>query len=188
MYKNSERKYGVIQILIHWITALLVFGLFGLGLWMMDLNYYSEWYRTAPDLHKSIGLTLLALTIFRVIWKLINPTPKPLSDNQIENKLAKLAHFALYALMFAIMVSGYLISTADGRGIEWFGLFEIPSIGEFIDQQEDVAGEIHEVLAFTLIGLAVFHALAAFKHHFIDKDKTLSRMVSFRDDKSSNDA
>ena len=177
MIKNSDTSFGIVNIAIHWITALLVFGLFGVGLWMVDLSYYSEWYRTAPDLHKSFGLTLLALTLFRIIWKLINPSPKPLSSNKLETIAGKLAHFAIYALLLTIMVSGYLISTADGRGIEWFWLFEVASLGEFVPNQEDIAGDIHEWAAYILIGLVVVHIIAALKHHFIDKDKTLVRMM-----------
>ena len=177
MIKNSDTSFGIVNIAIHWITALLVFGLFGVGLWMVDLSYYSEWYRTAPDLHKSFGLTLLALTLFRIIWKLINPSPKALSSNKLETIAGKFAHFAIYALLLTIMVSGYLISTADGRGIEWFGLFEVASLGEFVPNQEDIAGDIHEWAAYILIGLVVVHIIAALKHHFIDKDKTLVRMV-----------
>lgn len=177
MIKNSDTSFGIVNIAIHWITALLVFGLFGVGLWMVDLSYYSEWYRTAPDLHKSFGLTLLALTLFRIIWKLINPSPKALSSNKLETIAGKLAHFGIYALLLTIMVSGYLISTADGRGIEWFWLFEVASLGEFVPNQEDIAGDIHEWAAYILIGLVVVHIIAALKHHFIDKDKTLVRMV-----------
>lgn len=177
MLKNTRESFGLIHIFIHWVTALVVFGLFGLGLWMVDLNYYSEWYRTAPSLHKSIGLTLFALTVFRVVWKFTNPSPVALSSNKLEKRLGKLAHFAIYLLLFTIMISGFLISTADGRGIEWFGLFEIISLGEFVPNQEDIAGEVHEWAAFLLIGLVCFHFLAAIKHHFIDKDNTLKRIV-----------
>ena len=177
MIKNSSTSFGIVNIVIHWVTALFVFGLFGVGLWMVDLNYYSEWYRTAPDLHKSFGLTLLALTLFRIIWKLVNISPKPLSTNKLENILGNLAHLGIYALLLTIMISGYLISTADGRGIEWFGLFEVASLGEFVPNQEDIAGDIHEWAAYILIGLVVVHIIAALKHHFIDKDKTLVRMM-----------
>lgn len=175
--KNSDTSFGIVNIVIHWVTALLVFGLFGVGLWMVDLSYYSEWYRTAPDLHKSFGLTLLALTLFRIVWKLANPSPKTLSSNKLETIAGKLAHFGIYALLLTIMVSGYLISTADGRGIEWFWLFEVASLGEFVPNQEDIAGDIHEWAAYILIGLVAVHMIAALKHHFIDKDKTLVRML-----------
>jgi cytochrome b561 len=75
------------------------------------------------------------------------------------------------------MVSGYLISTADGRGIDVFGLFTVPATLQGIDHQEDVAGASHLVLAVTLIALALLHAGAALKHHFIDRDRTLRRML-----------
>ena len=84
--------------------------------------------------------------------------------------------------MAAIMLSGYLISTADGRAIEVFSWFEVPATLSDIDGQEDIAGDIHEILAWTLIVLVALHALAALKHHFIDKDTTLKRMTFFKGD------
>lgn len=178
MLKNTNTQFGLIQIIIHWLTAVIVLGLFGVGIWMVDLNYYSEWYRTAPDLHKSVGLTLFVLTCFRLLWLLSGPTPKPLSHKKLERAAGKAGHYLIYLLLFVIMVSGYLISTADGRGIAWFGLFEVPGFGEFVNNQEDIAGDIHEVAAYGLIGIVVLHLLAALKHHFIDKDATLKRMLT----------
>jgi len=90
---------------------------------------------------------------------------------------SKLGHLALYAGLFALMISGYLISTADGRGIEVFGLFEVPATLTTIPDQEDVAGVVHEYLAWGLVIFAGLHALAALKHHFIDRDATLVRML-----------
>ncbi|QTH63728.1 cytochrome b [Psychrosphaera ytuae] len=177
MLKNTEHQFGLIQIIIHWLSAIAVFGLFFVGIWMVDLSYYSEWYRTAPDLHKSVGLTLLALTLFRVFWVLINPKPQALAESKLEQSAGKLGHSALYILLLVIMVSGYLISTADGRGIEVFGLFEVPSLGEFIENQEDVAGDIHEWGAYILMGVVALHIVAALKHHFLNKDRTLIRMI-----------
>ena len=177
MLKNSDTNFGWIHIIVHWVSAVAVIGLFAVGYWMVDLNYYSEWYRTAPDLHKSFGLTLFALTLFRLGWLVASPTPSSLSTKPIEKHAAKAGHITLYLLLIAIMVSGYMISTADGRGIEWFGLFEVPGFGEIVENQEDIAGKIHEWLAYGLIGVAIVHALAALKHHFVDKDKTLVRML-----------
>ncbi|TDF39708.1 cytochrome b [Alteromonadaceae bacterium M269] len=176
--KNNSERYGWLSIALHWIMALAVFGLFGLGYWMVDLDYYSEWYRRAPSLHKSIGITLIALWIFRVFWRVIQQSPKSLDTHKPwERKVSKLTHLLLYVLMLTIMISGYLISTADGRGIEVFNLFTLPSLGELVTNQEDVAGEIHEVLAYIILGVAILHALAALKHHFIDKDQTLIRIL-----------
>ena len=80
-------------------------------------------------------------------------------------------------LLAVLLMTGYLISTADGRGVEVFSLFTVPSMGEFIDNQEDIAGLIHEYVAWSLIIFAALHALAALKHHFINRDRTLTRML-----------
>ncbi|MFD2164780.1 cytochrome b [Thalassotalea euphylliae] len=178
MIKDSDQQYGLISKLFHWLSALCIVGLFAAGWWMVELDYYSEWYRTAPHWHKSIGILLLIATIARIGWKLLTPSPKALAEHSAATvKISKLGHSVMYLLMVIIMLSGYLISTADGRGIEVFTWFEVPSLGELFENQEDIAGTIHEYLAYGLIGLAVLHALAALKHHFVDKDKTLSRMM-----------
>lgn len=179
--KNGPHGYGWLSIALHWVMAIAVFGLFALGYWMVDLDYYSEWYRKAPALHKSIGISLLTLWLIRLVWRLIQTSPKAsVAHKKWELKVAKTAHVLLYSLMLVIMLSGYLISTADGRGIAVFELITIPSLGEFFVNQEDIAGDIHEWLAYCLIGLATLHALAALKHHFIDKDDTLIRMLLSR--------
>lgn len=179
MLRNSENGFGLVAILMHWITAFAVIGLFALGWWMVELNYYSEWYRTAPHWHKSIGLLLFAFVLLRLLWKLINIGPKPLGKPW-EKRLAGVAHGVLYILMMAIFCSGYLISTADGRGIDIFDWLTVPALGELFDNQEDVAGLIHEYLAYALMALVVLHALAALKHHFVDKDNTLRRMFRIK--------
>ena len=124
---------------------------------------------------------LFILMVCRLVWrnKQINPDHLP-SHSTLERKAGKVIHSILYLLIFMIMTTGYLISTADGRGIEVFELFEIPSLGSFVENQEDIAGLIHQWLAYGLITLAVLHAFAAFKHHFIDKDNTLNRMIGKR--------
>jgi len=178
MLTNSDSQFGIISKSIHWLVAITVFGLFGVGLWMVDLTYYDSWYRTAPSYHKSVGVLLGVLMIARVLWMLRAGKPKPLVSHQRWEVIsAKATHVLLYVLVFSIITSGYLISTADGRGLEVFNWFQIPSLGEVIENQEDVAGEVHELLAFGLIGLVVLHAAAAIKHHFIDKDLTLKRML-----------
>lgn len=180
MYKNSENRYGLVAIIIHWVSALAVFGLFAVGYWMVDLNYYSDWYQTAPHYHKSVGILLLVATVFRIIWKLINPKPKAISEKTIEKLAVSMGHTALYALLIVILISGYLITTADGRGIDVFNWFTVPSMGELFAQQEDIAGDVHEYAAYAVLGLAIIHMLAAFKHHFINKDSTLTRMLKIK--------
>jgi len=178
MLKDTQTHYGIISKSIHWLSAIAVIGLFTVGYWMVDLTYYSQWYKTAPHLHKSIGILLLILTIFRLQWKVLTPSPEPVASHSTRiQQASKLVHYLIYALMVMIMVSGYLISTADGRGIEVFNLFVVASLGELFVNQEDIAGFIHEWLAYSLIALTSMHAVAALKHHFIDKDSTLKRMI-----------
>ena len=182
--RNTIQGYGLVAIFLHWLVALVVNGLFALGLWMTDLTYYDTWYRRAPDLHKAIGILLFLAMLGRVAWRLFNVTPADEPGmTPLERRAAHSVHLLLYLLLFALMVSGYLISTADGRPIEVFGLFAVPALVSDIPNQEDLAGKVHWYLALTLIALAGMHALAALKHHFIDRDRTLKKMLGIRSHK-----
>jgi cytochrome b561 len=177
-WRNSDTQWGWITILLHWLVAFTIFGLFGLGLWMTELDYYSPWYREAPDIHRSIGILLMGLVLLRLAWRWLNPTPSAPSGHRAwEIRAARLAHLLLYAVPLVVMVSGYLISTADGRGVSVFGWFEVPSLYTGLEQQESVMGDLHRILAWGLIGIAGVHAAAALKHHFLDHDNTLTRML-----------
>lgn len=177
-YRNTSDSYGFISILMHWTSALTVIGLFALGLWMVGLDYYSSWYKPAPHIHKSLGILLFIVTVARFLWRLSNPTPKdPPTVDRLQSLAAHAVHLTLYALLLLIMFSGYLISTADERPIEVFNWFSVPALITKIPNQEDLAGDIHFYLAWTLIALVVLHALAAIKHHLIDRDDILKRML-----------
>lgn len=176
MLRNSTNTYGWIAIGIHWISALAVIGLFALGYWMLTLSYYDPWYRLGPWWHKSIGLILLALTLLRALWTMMQPKPR-LQGTSYERWAARLGHLLLYALLFVVMVSGYLISTADGSGISVFDWFEVPALITSIPEQEEIAGDIHWYAALSLLIFAGIHALAALRHHFWEKHDTLKRML-----------
>jgi cytochrome b561 len=147
---------------------------------MVELSYYDTWYKGSLDLHKGIGLILFAILFFRIGWRIINitPTNADSSASRLEVTLAHYAHLTLYILMAILMISGYLISTADGRAIDIFGFISVPAIPYSIENQEDILGDIHEILAWTLIVLSAGHALAALKHHFVNKNNTLVRMFA----------
>lgn len=175
---SASTKYTLPQRGLHWITALTVIGLFAMGLWMSDLGYYDAWYHKAPFWHKSVGLSLAALVLTRLALRFIQGHPPALPTHQRwERVLARLTHLALYVLLFGAFASGYLISTADNRPAPFFGLFEIPALFTAFEHQEDIAGEIHEICVWSLIILAGLHAAAALKHHLIDRDSTLRRML-----------
>lgn len=172
-------KWPRVILFIHWVTAFAVIGMFASGLWMVDLSYYSDWYKTAPHWHKSAGLILFALTVARIVFRLFSTRPAA-HGNQFEKRASKAGHLFLYALMLSMFTSGYLISTADGRAIDVFNWFAVPALGELINNQEDIAGDVHFYLAWTLIVTASLHALAALKHHFFNKDDTLKQMLRLR--------
>ena len=152
MLSNSATRYGMISIVLHWLVA--------------------------PYCHKSIGILLFLAVGIRLLWRLATPTPAALSSHTLlEKRVSRITHVALYFLTILIMLSGYLISTADGRPIAVFTWFNVPALGELFPQQTDIAGAFHQYLAYALIGLTVLHALGALKHHFIDKDTTLKRML-----------
>ena len=176
--RNSPARYGWVSMILHWGVALVVFGLFALGLWMVGLDYYSAWRKDAPDLHKSIGITLFAIMLVRIVWRIVSPPPPPLASYSRMTRIgAAFGHAFLYLGLFAVMIAGYLISTADGVGIPVFGLFEIPAVVSGLPDQADTAGVVHLYLAWVLVVFAGLHGVAAFKHHFIDRDATLTRML-----------
>lgn len=173
---EHPRQYNAVLRAIHWLTAVVVVGLFAVGWWMVDLTYYSDWYKTAPYWHKSIGILLALLTVFRLVWRKAKGTPA-IEGSKLEKAGAHAAHHLIYVLLFLIFASGYLISTSDGRAIEVFNWFSVPALGELFPNQSDIAGTVHYYAAFVLIGLAALHAAAALKHHFINKDNTLRKMI-----------
>jgi len=178
LIRNTQTRYGAVAIFLHWIMAFLMISLFAAGLYMTDLSYYDSLYHVIPWWHKSFGLLAMGLLLLRILWPLGSVQPKPLVTHKPwEVKIASWIHRILYLLIFCIGLSGYLISTAKGKGIEVFGWFEIPSFKELSADNTDLVGNIHFYLAWSLILLAAAHAGAALKHHFIDRDETLKRMI-----------
>lgn len=163
--RDRATGYGWLSIVLHWLSALLVFTLIPLGLWMVELDYYHAWYKQGPDLHRSLGVLLALLLIVRLGWRSSQPKPGlPADLPRWQQRLAGGVHHLLYVLMLLLIVSGYLISTADGRGVAVFDWFEIPATLQDIEGQEDIAGEVHFVLAMLLLGFIALHLLGAVKH------------------------
>jgi len=185
MLKNTRSSYGWLTIALHWLMAVAIFGMFGLGVWMVDLTYYDAWYHQAPELHKSAGMLLLFLLLFRFGWRLSNIRPD-LIGKAWEQFVALSVHRLHYLLLFALILTGYLIPTAEGVGIDVFGWFSVAATFTFDKQQADLIGKIHWLLAWAVIGLAALHGAAALKHHFVDKDSTLLRMFGMTKNNKEN--
>lgn len=182
-FTNTPERYGVISAALHWLSAIIVYGMFALGLWMVTLSYYDGWYHQAPELHKSIGILLMMGLVIRVLWRVISPPPGPLPSYSPMTRLAaKAGHLALYLLLFAIGISGYLISTADGKPISVLAGLTSPRPSPTLAHRLTLRCPAFW-LAWSVVVLSVMHGFMALKHHFIDKDDTLKRMLG----KSSSD-
>ena len=174
---NAPAGYGLVQIVLHWLVAGTIFVMLPLGLWMTGLDYYDPWSRRGPDLHRATGILLGLVLMVRILWRLGWPVPRSLSELRWQRRVAATTHALLYLLPFALILSGYLLSTADGRAITVFGWFEVPATLYGMDHQEDIAGEIHFALAMVLIAVILLHAAAALRHHLQLGDDTLRRML-----------
>ena len=171
-------SYTRIARIIHWSMVPLLIGLVALGLWMTELSYNDPWYHRAPALHDSLGVVAFFLLIIRFIWRMLHPAPPHSARlKPWEKKIAQLVQVALYLLMATLPISGYFITTAKGMSVDVFSLFSIPALFHTLPGMEDKAGDIHQLLAWTLTGLVIIHSAAALKHHFLDRDDTLLKMV-----------
>jgi cytochrome b561 len=176
--RNTSSSYGAVTIVLHWLVALVVIGLFASGLWMVSLTYYDPWYNRAPALHKAVGVLLVLVMAARLAWRWSDGVPEAEPGvRRWEARAAGVVHGVLYAGIFATAGTGYLMSTAKGDPVDVFGLFAVPATLHGLPRQEDVAGKIHYWLAIGVISVAGLHTLVAFKHHFIDRDATLLRML-----------
>jgi cytochrome b561 len=175
--RDTAAGYGLLTRLLHWLMAVAIIAMFALGLWMVTLTYYSPYYQLAPDIHRSVGMLLLFLLVLRFAWRLANPKPDDGELKPWERTAASIVHWGFYPLLFALMASGYLISSAGGRPVAVFDWFNVPAIVS--DKGlEQPAGAAHEYLAYVTIALVVLHAAAALKHHFLDRKRTLRRIWS----------
>lgn len=177
--KNTPDRYGFVTKMFHWIMAILIIMMLVMGLVMEDIEVLADklW---VYNLHKSLGVTILALATLRVIWHLISKTPAFVGGlKDWEKCAAKAVHYFLYFAMFAMPLSGWLMSSAGGRPVSVFGLFTLPDLIEASKDMRHLTGDVHEYIAYALIAAIGAHFGAALKHHFIAKDRTLRRMLPF---------
>lgn len=175
--KNTQRRWGGISQVLHWLIAVLILVMAWLGLTMGDLPNGPDKIATYA-LHKSLGLSILALVTLRLIWRLYAGAPTPLAGTpRWQERIAGVTHVALYALLLALPLSGWLLNSAAGFPLQWFGLFNLPALAGRDESLHAVAENTHELLFWALAGLVVLHAAAAFHHHLFLRDATLARML-----------
>ena len=171
----STTRYTLPAIALHWLLALMILGAFGFGLYMTGLPF-SPARLKLYNWHKWAGVTILALTVLRLLWRLSHRPPAPPAMPAWQQQAYRATHGLMYALFFAVPLVGWAYSSAAGFPIVWFGVLPLP---DFVPVDKALAEAIkpwHERLAWTLIALVALHIAAALKHHFIDRDGLLSRM------------
>jgi len=162
---NTNTTYGSAAKTFHWLLALLIIGMLTLGLYMEGVPLGPDKFKLY-GLHKSTGITVLLLVALRLGWKFANVSPLlPDAMAAWEKFAAKAGHWTLYALMFAMPLSGWGMSSAAGLPVSVFGLFTLPDLVQPDKILKHNLQELHETLAWVLIGLIVLHALAALLHH-----------------------
>lgn len=173
----ADRPYSALAVALHWLTLLLLIAGFTI-IWSLPDKLSTPNDFQMLGLHKSIGLTILGLTLLRLIWRASHPAPAlPMSMPGWQRRLAGLSHLLLYLLLFAIPLAGWAMSSAGGHPVSWLGLVTLPSL---LAKNKPLAHElhfVHQLLAITLLVIVGFHVLAALKHHFIDRDPVLRRML-----------
>ena len=177
--RSSPTRYGAVAQLFHWLIAALIVAQFTLAYLADDLPIGIHKLALLAR-HKSFGMTVLMLAILRLLWRLKNPPPLlPSGMTPLERTLARATHIAFYVLLFAMPITGWLMSSAKNYSVSWFGLFNWPNLIAKNETAFDLLRSTHHILSYALFAIAVLHILAALKHHFWDKDDVLLRMLPF---------
>ena len=166
-------------IALHWLVAIAIFGSFALGTYMADLplspqklKFYS-W-------HKWAGVTIFLLVAIRLGWRLSHRPPAlPAGMPTWQRQVAAATHVLLYVLMIVIPLTGWLMSSAKGFQTVWFGVLPLPDLLAKNEDLGKLLAEVHELLNWSMAALVVAHVGAALKHHFMDRDDVLTRMLPF---------
>lgn len=184
MLPTPPAAYTRTAIGLHWLIALLIFATFPLGVYMHDLPLSPDKLQLY-SYHKWIGVTVFLLAVLRLSWRLAHRPPAlPGTMPNWERLAATAMHWLLYALLFIVPLSGWLMSSAKGVQTVWFGVLPLPDPVGKDKELGELLEELHEGLNFLLLGAVLAHAGAALKHHFIDRDDVLARMLPFLRKKS----
>jgi cytochrome b561 len=178
--ENNQRRYGAVAVALHWLMAVLLTALVMLGLYMVglpDVGFNTKKI-TLILYHKELGILALTMVALRLLWRVRSRLPQLVEILPDWQKvLARFVHLSFYGLMFALPISGWLMSSAAGIPVSFFGLFALPDFVPHDDQLFRTFIEIHKWLGYVLIVFMLLHISAALRHHFLFKDETLKKML-----------
>ena len=173
---NTPKRYTGPAIAAHWIVALLIIAAWPLGVYMHELPLSPDKLKLYAY-HKWIGITVLLLFVPRVLWRITHRPPAPVPMPAWQHKVAEGTHHLLYLLMVLVPLSGWLMSSAKGFQTVLFGVLPIPDLLGRNPELGNLLASVHGGLNALLVVVVIGHAAAALKHHFIDKDDVLTRML-----------
>ncbi|MFC5527067.1 cytochrome b [Rhodanobacter ginsengisoli] len=176
--RSNDRKWGAVAKCFHWVIALGILGNGAFGL-LMDLARSPMQKINWLALHKSIGLTVLALALLRMLWRWFDGRPPETPASRWQHWGARAVHATLYVLALALPLSGWWFNSVTGKPLQWFKLFNLPALVSKNQALHDLVLEVHEYLFWFLLLVLVAHVGAALKHHLSDNDDVLRRMLPF---------
>lgn len=177
--RNTIDRYGSVAQTLHWVVVVLLIVQFVLATIADDLPNGFEKLVTLAR-HKSVGMTILALAALRLAWRFFDHPPPLASMPRWQAVSARISHMALYALLFAMPLTGWMMSSASNMPVSWFGLAQLPDLVAPDPALKEALNEIHEALSKILIAFASLHVAAALKHQFLDRDGLMFRMLPWR--------
>jgi cytochrome b561 len=177
----AGKPYTAVAMVLHWLLALAIFAMFAVGVYMTDLPF-SPLRLKLYNWHKWAGVTFLALTVLRLLWRISHRPPAlPQALAQAmpawQTRAYHATHHLMYALFFAVPLIGWAYSSAAGFPIVWFGQIALPDLLPVNKALAEAIKPLHELSALALMALAGLHIAAALKHHWVDRDGLLARMV-----------
>jgi cytochrome b561 len=176
-FKNDAVRHGLVAQLFHWAIVGLIITQFFLANKAEGLSLGPAKIATLAT-HKSIGMTVFGLAVLRLIWRWFNPVPSiPVNSPRWQQRAAHISDWALYGLILITPLIGWLMSSARNFPVSWFGLFTLPDFVQPDTARYEFFHSTHEILATALFFVAIAHAAAALKHHFVDGDNVLRRML-----------
>lgn len=175
---NGTDGYGWPAKTLHWLTALAIVGMFPFAWWMTDLPLGPQKLEMY-GLHKSVGLTVLTLTLLRLGWRLANPKPRFLGGPDWQRRASEAVHAGLYGCLIALPVIGLLHSNAANFPVSYFGLFAVPPLIAADRSLVEPLELAHVWVGWALLALLTVHLAGALKHHLVERDDTLRRMLPF---------
>jgi len=177
-FRNTTRTWGSLSKAFHWLIVLLIISQWVIAERADELKGLAK--LEALAWHKSFGMTVLMLAVLRLLWRLMNQTPELATETKPwERMLANISHLLLYALIFAMPLTGWMMSSAKNYPVSWFKLFQFPDLVAPAEQTFHQMHDLHHLLFNVLVGVALLHVAGALKHHFIDRNDVLKRMLPF---------